>query len=141
MGAGRQPGIIAGPAAGSLRGGPRAWALGGYRLFLRSGNPAVNGGLSGNQLGTYDYFDGFVLGNASETLQVLSPSGQVLARIRYDNGATFPDPSGAAMRLDPGFLTQAGSAQGTNWCLGQTPYSAPGSTNLGSPQVLNPDCP
>jgi hypothetical protein len=121
--------------------GPLSIPAGGYRLFLRNGNPAVNGGLSGTQLGAYDYPDGFVLGNASETLQVLSPSGQVLARISYDNGATFPDPSGASMSLDPGFLTQAGSTQGTNWCLGQTPYSAPGSTNLGSPGLLNPQCP
>lgn len=121
--------------------GPLPIPAGGYRLFLRNGNPAVNGGLSGSLLGAYDYPDGFVLGNASETLQLLAPGGQVLGRISYDNGLTFPDPSGASMSLDPGALTQAGSALGSNWCLGQNPYTAPGSTNFGSPGLANPPCP
>lgn len=112
----------------------------GYRLFLRNGNPSQNGGIDGVALGAFDYPDTWVLNNASETLEVLTPGGSVVSRITYDNGLTYPDPSGASMSLDPSQLTQAGSALGSNWCLGSTPYGG-SSQNLGSPGVANPACP
>ena len=107
---------------------------GGYALFARSGDFQANGGLPAP-----DYvWTSLALGNGSVTAQLFDPTGGLVAFVSYDNGQTFPDPSGASMTLDPGLLDQASSEDGANWCEATSSY---GSGDLGTPGAPNDDCP
>ncbi len=105
-----------------------------YALFARSGASGSNGDLP-----TPDYvWTSLALGNGSVTAQVFDGAGAIVASISYDNGVTFPDPSGASMSLDPEFFDVAGAADGGNWCEGVSAY---GDGDLGTPGMANDDCP
>lgn len=107
---------------------------GGYALLATSSDPLVNGGIP-----TPDYVwdDDLFLGNGSETLQIYDAALNLVARIHYDNGVSWPDPKGASMSLDPSQLNLFGSQEGTNWCVGTAPF---GAGDLGTPKAPNPSC-
>ena len=69
---------------------------GGYALFARKSDPLVNGGLP---TPAYDYVDGLNFSNSSQTVQILDAASGTVCEVAYDNGATFPDPTGASMAL------------------------------------------
>ena len=107
-------------------------APGDILVLGRSINPATNGGLSG------DYaYDGFSLSNGSDEV-IIECLGIQIDEVAYDNGSTFPDPTGASMSLDPAAFSAIANDAGANWCTGSTPY---GAGDLGSPGVINPSCP
>ena len=108
---------------------------GGYALFARKSDPLVNGGLP---TPAYDYDDGLNFGNSSQTVKILDGAGGTVFEMTYDNGATYPDPNGASMTLDPTKLNATDAAIGTNWCTGSTPY---GLGDLGTPGAGNDTCP
>ena len=107
---------------------------GGVQLFARVGDPSLNGGLPA---GAYDYPDALFLPNGSQSLSIADSTGALLCLITYDNGSTYPDPSGASIALDPAAADLQGATDGSSWCEGSTAY---GDGDLGSPGAPNPPC-
>ncbi len=107
---------------------------GGYALFARGSDPLANGGLPAP---AYDYDDGLNFSNSSQTVRILDDMSALVFELTYDNGATFPDPNGSSMNLDPDFLNATDAADGVNWCQGTTPY---GDGDNGTPGGANIDC-
>ncbi|MCB9674474.1 MAG: lamin tail domain-containing protein [Alphaproteobacteria bacterium] len=112
-----------------------AWVLpaDGYAVFAASDDPAENGGISGvvQAWGT-----AYSLRNSDDTV-ILRYGTRQFDSVVYDNGDTFPDPTGASMQLVPGGDAATNDA-GASWCVATTPY---GSGDLGSPGLPNPGCP
>ena len=99
----------------------------GLVVIGRNGNAATNGGVA------VDYVTGaeVLLHNNFDELILIAPSGVRVDRVVWDDGRTFPDPTGASMTLiDP---TTSNSA-GANWCTATTPY---GDGDLGTPGAPN----
>jgi len=97
---------------------------------------ATNGGVNVD----YEWPEGsMALANGSDELAIVAANGvTVLDRVAWDDGATFPDPNGASMSLDPGSYDPFLNDVGTNWCEGETEY---GDGDLGTPGMDNDDCP
>ena len=77
----------------------------------------------------------FTLGNTSDTIRLVC-DGTPIDEIGYDDGATFPDPTGASMQLDAGALDAVANDDGGNWCEGVADYNlgdrgSPGAANVG----------
>lgn len=109
-------------------GGPLLISAGEYLVLGINGELATNGGVP------IDYvYDTITLGNGSDSLILQDTAMAEIDRVDYDDGATFPDPNGAAMALiDPALDNNVGA----NWCEASTPY---GDGDLGTPGGLN-DC-
>lgn len=107
----------------------------GYLVLGRSSDVTENG----NAPVGYAYgSDGQTLGNGSDEVVLVLPDGTTeIARINYDNGATFPDLTGESMQLDPAFLNSNDYDDGANWCPAQTAY---GDGDLGTPGMANEAC-
>ncbi len=77
----------------------------------------------------------FGLNNGSDEVR-LSCNGMLVDEVLYDNGATFPDPTGQSMSLDPGSNDPLANDTGTNWCPGSTNFNG----DFGTPGTVNPSC-
>ncbi len=87
---------------------PLTIAPGSFLVFARNADPAQNGGLAAD----YVYGSSLVLGNGVDELILLNARGAVADAVRWDNGVTFPDASGASMALlDPAL----DNALGASW--------------------------
>jgi|GEM_PF-3712236 len=109
--------------------GPLTIDPGDYLVLGINDTMSVNGGAP------VDYmYDRFQLGNSSdEIILVYSDGITEVDRVEYDNGATFPDPSGKSMELkNPNFDNN----DGANWDVSSTPY---GDGDLGTPGAKNSD--
>ncbi|MEQ1502152.1 MAG: lamin tail domain-containing protein, partial [Myxococcota bacterium] len=95
-------------------------------------DPSVNGGAPIDVPWRWT----FDLANSGDTIRI-ARGIEVLDEVRYDDGATFPDPEGASMSLDPAKF--ADNALGASWCVAETPYG-PG-IDRGTPGAPNPSCP
>ncbi len=104
---------------------------GGYAVFGTNADPTANGGVTVD----YEYGGAISLGNGDDELVL--DCGGVIDAIEWDGGTTWPDPTGAAMNLDPSFFDAAGNDLGTHWCEASTPY---GSGDLGTPGAANDAC-
>jgi len=108
------------------------------QLSIDAGNYAVlgysnNKSLNGNIDVDYVYFPGFFLRDSSDEI-ILTCDNTEIDRVEYDNGTTFPDPTGASMILaNPTLDNNIGS----NWCTSITPY---GDGDLGTPGAQNDAC-
>ncbi len=99
---------------------------GGFLVLGRNEEPALNGGC------IVDYqYSGVILGNGSDEV-VLRDGSTTIDSVAYDDGATFPDPTGASMEcVDP----LADNNVGSNWeeCVvstfGDGDYGTPGARN------------
>ncbi|MCA9490866.1 MAG: lamin tail domain-containing protein, partial [Myxococcales bacterium] len=107
---------------------PPAWVVLGS-----STDTALNGGAPVDAAWGY----GFGLPNSGAVLTVWAGT-VALDAIAYDNGATFPDPDGASMSLDPASADPSANDDGTRWCEATTPY---GDGDRGTPGAANPTCP
>ena len=105
---------------------------GAYYLMCRNDVAEENGGISCD----VKYSD-FVLANKSDEVE-LNFEGIVVDRIVYDDGATYPDPSGASMGLSPDHLSATDNDTGGNWCEASTVF---GAGDKGTPGVVNDACP
>jgi hypothetical protein len=105
---------------------------GGYVTLARNADGAVNGGLPA----AYEYGGDIQLANSSDEV-ILECEGTVIDAVFYDNGATFPDPNGASMSLDPNTLDAMSNDDGGNWCESTSSYA---SGNLGTPSAPNDNC-
>lgn len=120
-------------------GGPLVLGAGGFLVLGRNDDPSVNGGYS------CDYrYAGISLANGDDRI-VIRQGGVTIDSVAYDDGATFPDPTGATMELrDPSWENNDGS----NWeeCVvstfGDGDYGTPGGANdswggLSGPPVIS----
>jgi len=86
---------------------------------------------------TPDYvWSGFSLNNVTDTLRVVC-DGVTVDEVAYDDGATFPDPTGASMQLEPTSTDSVSNDVGGNWCESGVPF---GSGDLGTPGSANTSC-
>jgi hypothetical protein len=106
---------------------------GGRHVLGVSADPLVNGGAPVDLA----YPSSIQLGNGSDDLAV-GYLAVTFDAIAWDDGATFPDPNGSSMSLDPGSSDAVANNVGANWCFGSTAY---GDGDLGSPGAVNPACP
>jgi hypothetical protein len=105
-----------------------------YFVFARSDNPFENGGLE--NVG-YAYGDGVNLSNEVDGL-VIQADGLVLDTVTWDDGATFPDPNGATMSLDPSYLDPIQNDNGNWWCEARQQWAT--ASDRGSPGHENQYC-
>ena len=108
----------------------------------------INGDLETNGQVPVDYvYSAVSLGNGTDGIVLESPTGKVIDEVVWDDGETFPDPSGAAMELNVGTLDPAQANDfGGNWhastnSLDSGDFGTPGFGNspLGPPEVLIQD--
>ncbi|MFT4537947.1 MAG: hypothetical protein ACI841_003302 [Planctomycetota bacterium] len=83
---------------------------------------------------------GFTLSNGDDEIVIWSTNGVLIDELRYDDGVSWPDDAGDALSLDPNKLQQYFNDDGAAWCSATTPIVSGGS-DMGSPGVLNPNCP
>jgi hypothetical protein len=94
------------------------------------GNAAMpNGGVTMD----YTYGNDISLGNGTDGL-IIECSTTVIDEVIWDNGATFPDPSGASMELSTTAYNSTDNDLGSNWGTAVTPF---GDGDLGTPGALN----
>lgn len=109
-------------------GGPLVIAAGGFVVLGRNDNSSLNGGYA------CDYaYAGVTLGNGSDRV-VIRDGSTTIDSVAYDDGAMFPDPTGASMELaNP----SGDNGIGSNWeeCVlstfGDGDYGTPGAANDG----------
>ncbi len=102
----------------------------GYAVFVGNGDISLNGGV------TADYaYDGTstYLGNSSDELSIQC-SGNVIDEVLWDNGTTFPDPTGISMELSTNAFTATDNDLGSNWGAATAAY---GDGDLGTPGTVN----
>ncbi|GBE17666.1 MAG TPA: lamin tail domain-containing protein [Euryarchaeota archaeon] len=97
-----------------------------YKVLCRNIVSASNGGV------TCDYKYTGLLSNSADEIILMDGAIEIDA-VRYDDGAAFPDPTGASMALKSPVLD---NAIGLNWCTSKTPF---GTGDLGTPGRAN-DC-
>ncbi len=100
---------------------------GGFVVIGRNGDPSLNGGV------VVDYVTGsdILFHNNFDELILIAPNSVRVDRVAWDDGRTFPDPTGASMSLvDPSRSNWLGS----NWCRSTTPF---GAGDLGTPGTEN----
>ena len=107
-------------------------------VLVASGDHAVFGRYASRNGGvTLDYaygtahtlhdFDEIFLANSSGTLD----------SVAWDNGTTFPDPTGASISLDSAAQNASDNDNGNNWCAATSSF---GDGDLGTPGASNDDC-
>ncbi len=85
-------------------------------------------------------YSGMTLANSDDAIVILAPGDIEIARIEYDDGDTFPDPTGASMQFGAEFgFEDPINNNGTLWCESRQPIGEPGS-DLGTPGAPNDDC-
>jgi hypothetical protein len=77
----------------------------------------------------------FGLTNTSDLVR-LTCNGVIVDEVAYDDGATFPDPNGQSMNLDPGSFDAVANDVGANWCESTTSYNG----DFGTPGAANDMC-
>ena len=97
-----------------------------FLVFGPNANPSTNGGIS------IDYtYNNISLGNGSDALLLIDPNNGVHDSVAWDDGVTFPDPSGASMMLiDP----SVDNSLGSNWVISNTIF---GLGDMGTPGQPN----
>ena len=101
--------------------------IGSYFVFGSNSNTSVNGGVTID----YNYGTEISLSNVTDELILVDPNNVLKDSVAWDNGATFPDPTGASMALlDPNLDNILGS----NWAestlmFGEGDYGTPGLPN------------
>lgn len=109
-------------------GGPLVIPAGGFLVFSNNADMSTNGGLQVD----YEY-SGMFLSNGADELVLYDNGLTEVDRVEWDNGSTYPDPTGASMALiDPNTDNNVGS----NWCEAASTY---GDGDSGTPGQVN-DC-
>ncbi len=101
--------------------------IGGFLVLGKNCDSLSNGGVS------IDYeYSGIILANGDDELILISPDGDTVDYVAWDDGISFPDPTGASMALLSPTLD---NSIGSNWVESIIPYGAgdygtPGSANF-----------
>jgi hypothetical protein len=102
-----------------------------YFVLGNNSDFETNGGVEVD----YEY-SGFTLANGDdEVILCWIEVTVVIDRVDYDDGETFPDPTGASMALDPEHMNYIDNDIGANW---YTSYTAFGDGDFGTPGEANP---
>jgi len=97
-----------------------------FLVLANNSDSTTNGGVEV----AYQY-DNFVLDNSDDEILIISPSGVVVDSVAYDNGATFPNPEGAAMAL---LNENMDNSFGLNWRKAHLTF---GDGDRGTPGLSN----
>ena len=103
-----------------------------YVVLGNSDDIATNGGITLD----YDYGSQMTLGNSDDEILLSNDLG-IIDMVAWDNGQTFPDPSGASMNLDPTSYNEVDNDDGSNWCESTSALS---SGDYGTPGLVNDSC-
>jgi hypothetical protein len=113
-------------------GGPLVLPAGGRLVLGNTDDEEQNGGAG------VDYaYGNTALGNGADSVAIVC-GGKVLDSVAWDGGTKFPDPSGAAIQLDPSAFDPEANDAGAAWCLASASY---GAGDLGTPGEPNETCP
>lgn len=104
----------------------------GYVVLGNNDDMGTNGGVNVD----YEYSGNFFLSNGSDEL-VIECEGTIIDEVQWDNGATFPDPNGASMSLNPFFNNAFANDNGANWCEASSTF---GAGDMGTPGTANDLC-
>ena len=109
---------------------PLLIGAGEYLVLGNNADQNTNGGVPVNYA-----FNGnaLTLSNGTDELILIAPDSVVVDSVGWDDGITFPDPTGASLSLQAPNLE---NSDGDNWCVAMTPY---GDGDLGTPGSEN-DC-
>jgi len=110
-------------------------SLGDYVVIGASDDTSANGGAPVEV--SWGGFN-FSLANSSDGVLLQTASGAVIDEVIWDDGASFPDPTGASMNLDAGTIDAAGNDIGSNWC--ETSSNVYGDGDYGTPGADNESC-
>ena len=111
-----------------------------FVVFGVNAESDTNGGL----LVDYEYSE-IVLANGLDELILVSAQGIIIDSVAWDNGLTFPDPTGASMAL---LDANSDNSIGSNWqasvvSYGNGDYGTPGQENfpiiINTPPIAIPD--
>lgn len=111
-------------------GGALNCAPGAFLVFCRNGDSSTNGGVVADYV-----YEQVYLGNAADALILLTASSAEVCRVAWDDGVTFPDPSGASMYLTD---LDADPAVGTHWAASPSPWAG-SAGDFGSPGSFGGD--
>lgn len=105
-----------------------------YAVFAYNGNPNENGGVNADY--GYPEAANYTLANSTDGI-VIECNGVIIDSIRWDNGATFPNPNGASMYLLYDKYNSVDNDNGANWAVSTIPYGdgdfgTPGTGEVGS---------
>ncbi|GLB50343.1 lamin tail domain-containing protein [Neptunitalea lumnitzerae] len=100
-------------------------APGAFVVFGKNSDTAANGGVTLD----YTYPTTFNLGNSSDRITI-SCNDDLIDRVAYDDGATFPDPIGASMELNSEHYNSTDNDLGSNWYTATVEY---GNGDYGTP--------
>jgi len=105
----------------------------GYAVLGENADTATNGGVAVD----YEYDSGLFLGNSTATVTI-ECSASVFDSVTYDNGNTFPDPTGKSMELSINKYSATDNDDGANWAeaVSKIDESAEDS-DLGTPGKIN----
>jgi hypothetical protein len=107
-------------------------APGAYVTFARNSNAPF--------VADYTYNAGINLNNTTDSLALYCDDGMathLVDYVGYDNGATFPDPTGASISLNPARVSATQNDLGSNWCAASSSF---GVGDLGTPGAANDAC-
>lgn len=122
-----QSSTSSGPESFNIAGDVRI-SPGGYAVFARS----VNAPFAAD----YTYGGLINLNNSVDELAIRC-DGIEVDYVSYDDGATFPDPEGASMSLNPARMSASQNDLGSNWCMSSSTF---GVGDLGTPGGPNDPC-
>jgi hypothetical protein len=108
----------------------------GARLVLgNDANPLTNGGVH------VDYkYTNFTLGNGADSILLTARKGDLVDQVDYDDGIFWPDVPGKSLTLDPFASDVYLNDDPVNWCAALSAIGG-GNPDLGTPFLLNDDCP
>ncbi len=101
----------------------------GFAVLGKNSDINSNGGVSLN----YAYESGMTLNNTSDDIILVATNDVIIDEVSWDNGATFPKPTGKSMSLKVDQLDYLSNDDGANWEEATTTY---GDGDFGTPGVL-----
>jgi hypothetical protein len=102
----------------------------GFIVLCKTTDTAINGGVAVD----YAYGSDIGFANSEDEIILVATNTLVIDRVAWDDGATFPDPSGKSMSLNPNKFDSVSNDDGANWkeatsTFGDGDYGTPGKMN------------
>ncbi len=110
-----------------------------YVVLAINADPDQNGGVTD---ASFDWPGGdFGLGNGDDAIYLYpsSTSSTLIDSVSWDNGDSFPDPTGASMSLKSASYSASGNNSGSAWCTATSHIADDAANDYGTPGESN-DC-
>ncbi|HSJ91723.1 MAG TPA: lamin tail domain-containing protein [Ilumatobacter sp.] len=101
---------------------------GGVAVLAAEGDPSLNGAVPAD----YVYGTSLPLYNITSRLEIVSPDGRLVDRVRWSSDRGFPHEPGSSIELRS---IDVDNALGANWCLGEALFGPGEEGDLGTPGV------